>query len=173
MIFGVEVSTRGLSFDEVASKFGSRLKQALIERLTDIAWARAVSGAPRRTGYLASRIVKNIGEGRASIEALADCAIYVEKGTRPHLIFPVRASCLAFEVAGEMVFTRLVRHPGTRPNPFMQRAVDETRGRVEEVFAELWWELIGWWGNRRRVKPKVSAGPYGQRMERSFWLRFA
>ena len=142
-MISVVLSTRGLSFDEVASKFSMQLKQALIEPLADIAWAKAVSGAPRRTGYLASRIVKNVGAGEASIAALADYAVFVEKGTRPHLIFPVRASCLAFEVAGEMVFTRLVRHPGTKPNPFMQRAVDETRGRVEEVFAELWWELIG------------------------------
>jgi hypothetical protein len=49
---------------------------------------------------------------------------------------------LAFEVEGNMVFTRLVRHPGTKPNPFMQRAVDFAREKVDETFAELWLELI-------------------------------
>jgi len=50
---------------------------------------------------------------------------------------------LAFKAAGgDMVFTCLVRHPGTKPNPFMQRAVDKAREKVEETFAELFVELI-------------------------------
>ena len=69
-------------------------------------------------------------------------AVYVEKGTAPHEIRPVNASVLAFEVGGDMVFTRLVRHPGTRPNPFMQRAVEAAREKVDETFAELWLELL-------------------------------
>ena len=41
-----------------------------------------------------------------------------------------------------MVFTPLVRHPGTKPNPFMQRAAEDARSKVEEVFAELWLEML-------------------------------
>jgi len=45
---------------------------------------------------------------------------------------------LAFRAAGgDMVFTRLVRHPGTKPNPFLQRAVDKAREKVEELFEEM------------------------------------
>ena len=66
------------------------------------------------------------------------------KGTAPHEIRPVNASCLAFEApGGGMVFTQLVHHPGTRPNPFMERAAEDARGKVDEVFAELWLELVG------------------------------
>jgi hypothetical protein len=86
--------------------------------------------------------VKEIGDGEASIQALAPYAVYVEKGTRPHEIRPVNASVLAFEVAGRMVFTPIVRHPGTKPNPFMQRAVEDARSKVDEVFAELWLEML-------------------------------
>jgi HK97 gp10 family phage protein len=138
----VEVSTRGLEFDEVAEKLSKELRQKLIEKLADIAYASAFWGAPWRTGKLAGSIVKEVAEGEASITAAASYAVYVEKGTAPHEIRPVNASVLAFEVEGSMVFTRLVRHPGTKPNPFMQRAVDFAREKVDETFAELWLELI-------------------------------
>ena len=83
-----------------------------------------------------------MGDGEASIQALAPYAVYVEKGTSPHEIRPVNASVLAFEVGGRVVFTPLVRHPGTKPNPFMQRAAEDARSKVDEVFAELWLEML-------------------------------
>jgi HK97 gp10 family phage protein len=141
-MISVEVTTRGLDFDEVASKFSKELKQKLIEKLADIAYVAAFYGAPWKTGKLAGSIVKDVGDGEATIQALAPYAMYVVKGTAPHEIRPMNASVLAFESGGGMVFTRLVRHPGTKPNPFMQRAVDEARSKVEETFAELWLELI-------------------------------
>src|SRR4030067_3417429 len=101
-MFSVEVSTSGLEFDEVASKFSKELRQKLIEKLADVVYASAFFGAPWKTGKLAGSIVKEIAEGEASIQALAPYAIYVEKGTRPHEIRPVNASVLAFEVAGRM-----------------------------------------------------------------------
>jgi hypothetical protein len=143
-MISVEISTRGLEFDEVASKLSGPLRQKLVERLADIAYAKAFFEAPWKTGKLAGSIVKDVGQGEASIQALAPYAMYVVKGTAPHEIRPVNASCLAFKAAGGgMVFTRLVRHPGTKPNPFMQRAADETLAKVEETFAELWLDLIG------------------------------
>ncbi len=136
------VSARGLDFEEVASKLGRELKQKLIERLADIAYSSAFFGAPWRTGKLAGSIVKEVGEGEAWIHALAPYAVYVEMGTRPHEIRPARSSVLAFEIEGQFVFTPVVRHPGTKPNPFMQRAAEDAQGRVGEVFAELWLELL-------------------------------
>ena len=144
MSFSVEVSTRGLEFDEVASKLSSKLKQKLIEKLADIAYSSAFFGAPWKTGKLAQSIVKEIGDGEASIQALAPHAVYVVKGTAPHEIRPVNATCLAFEApGGGMVFAQLVHHPGTKPNPFMERAAEDARSKVDEVFAELWLELVG------------------------------
>jgi hypothetical protein len=138
----VEVSTRGLEFGEVAEKLSGSVRQKLLERLADVAWSSAFCSAPRRTDNLASTIVKEINDGKATIDALASYAIYVAKGTRPHTIRPVNGSVLAFEGSGgKMVFTRLIHHPGTKPNPFMQRAVEDARGKAEEVFAQLWLEL--------------------------------
>src|SRR3989304_4289888 len=141
-MFTVEVSTRGLEFDEVASKFSKELRQKLIEKLADVAYASAFFGAPWKTGKLAGSIVKDMGDGEASIQALAPYAMYVVEGTAPHEIRPVNASVLAFQIGGRMVFTPLVRHPGTKPNPFMQRAVEDVRSKAEETFAELWLEML-------------------------------
>ena len=107
-----------------------------------MAYASAFYGAPWKTGWLAQSIVKRIEDSEAYIEALAPHAKYVVEGTAPHEIRPVNSSVLAFQVAGRMVFTPIVRHPGTKPNPFMQRAAEDARSKVGEVFAELWLELL-------------------------------
>jgi hypothetical protein len=139
----VEVSTSGLEFDDVAQKLSVPLRQKLVEKLADIAWAYAVWNAPRKTGYLASTVAKEVGDGKASINVLASYAMYVVKGTRPHIIRPVNASVLAFEAAdGRMVFTSMVRHPGTKPNPFLQNTVEAARSEAEETFAKLWLEML-------------------------------
>lgn len=66
-----------------------------------------------------------------------DYAEFVNDGTRPHVIRPKRAHtlrrssrgvvkpALRFVVGGRVVFARVVHHPGTRPNPFLDRAVRE------------------------------------------------
>jgi hypothetical protein len=142
MSISVEVSARGLEFAEVAEKLSGLLRQKLVERLADVAWSSAFCNAPRRTGNLASFIVKEVGDREATINALASYAMYVVKGTRPHIIRPTNGSVLAFQGAnGKMIFTRLVHHPGTKPNPFMQKAAEDARGKAEEVFAQLWLEL--------------------------------
>jgi HK97 gp10 family phage protein len=137
------VSTSGLEFDEVAQKLSGKLRQKLIDRLTDIAFEAVFWGAPVKTGYLASTVYKEIGFGEAKVGAAASYAAAVEFGTAPHEIRPINGRVLAFKVAGKMVFTPLVHHPGNRANPFMQRALDEALGKVDSVFADLWLELVG------------------------------
>ena len=80
---------------------------------------------PVKTGELrASLFSRQTSPYRMEIGATAPHAIPVHQGTRPHIIRPVRASVLRFEVGGKIVFARMVRHPGTRPNPFVKRTVD-------------------------------------------------
>ena len=122
-----QVSTSGLEFDEVAKKISGPLREKLIERLTEVAFAAAVWGAPVKTGYLASTVYKDVGFGEGKVGAAASYAEAVEKGTRPHEIRPINGKLLAFKVAGKMVFTPIVHHPGTRANPFLERAADEAQ----------------------------------------------
>jgi hypothetical protein len=52
----------------------------------------------------------------------APYAQYVENGTPPHDIKPKGGKTLRFEVAGEVLFRKVVHHPGTAERPFMARA---------------------------------------------------
>lgn len=50
-------------------------------------------------------------------------SLYVMQGTNPHDIRPRNKSVLRFEVRGRVVYTKLVHHPGNRPNPFLWEAL--------------------------------------------------
>lgn len=67
------------------------------------------------------------GEGGVGV-SLADVpyAGYVRWGTRPHVIRARRAKFLRFywPKVGRVVFFKKVNHPGTKPNYFLERALN-------------------------------------------------
>lgn len=142
-VFEFRVSTSRLEFDVVASRLGGKLREKLIDRLTDVAFEAVFWGAPVKSGYLASTVYKEVGFGEGKVGAAASYAEAVEKGTAPHEIRPINGRVLAFAVAGKMVFTPIVHHPGTKANPFMERGVDAALSKVDSVFADLWLEVVG------------------------------
>jgi hypothetical protein len=137
------VTSSGTEFNELAQKISGPLKQKLIERLTDIAFAAAFWGAPVKTGYLASTVYKQISDSEGVVGVAASYAKVVVEGTAPHEIRPANGGVLAFMIAGKMIFTPIVHHPGTKPNAFVQNALEETKSKVDSTFAELWLELVG------------------------------
>ncbi len=63
-------------------------------------------------------------------------APYVIHGTKPHMIFPSAASRLHWKAqGGEDVFARAVRHPGTKPNNFPERAARKMLGELSASMA--------------------------------------
>lgn len=62
-------------------------------------------------------------------------AIFVHEGTRPHVIRVMTKKTLANKRMGQ-VFGKVVRHPGTKANPFLQRAVDNESEFINQAFAE-------------------------------------
>lgn len=46
-------------------------------------------------------------------------ALIHHEGSRPHIIVPKRAETLRFSSRGRVVYTRVVRHPGTKPNKYL------------------------------------------------------
>lgn len=69
------------------------------------------------------------------VEVEASYGIFVHEGTAPHLIRPVHAKALANVRTGQF-FGKLVHHPGTKPNPFLKRAIEAVTPRVKILFQE-------------------------------------
>jgi len=74
-----------------------------------------------------------IGLARGRIEVGAHYGIYVHEGTRPHTIRIVNKKVLANKRTGQ-IFGRVVRHPGTQPNPFLKRAVEKNQSFIDREF---------------------------------------
>lgn len=98
---------------------------------------RQQAGAPRRTGKMAGmigtrRMTSDFGrylEGAVGVNpgtgGQRGYAQIVSGGSRPHIIQPRTAKALRFVVAGKVIYTRRVQHPGTRPNPYLTRHLSE------------------------------------------------
>ena len=61
-------------------------------------------------------------------------ALFLEGGTRPHIITARRARVLKFfwRKAGRVVFRYRVRHPGTRPYHFIRRSAEAASEATEK-----------------------------------------
>jgi hypothetical protein len=93
--------------------------------------------APRRTGRMAGdidrrRMTADFGrylEGAVGvnpgIRGQRGYAQIVSSGSRPHIIRPRFAKVLRFVIAGRVIYTRRVNHPGTRPDPYLTRHLTE------------------------------------------------
>ena len=117
-----------------------RAMEGLIRRTADLAETEMRRRAPVRTGELRRSIKKRIDVPNLSAEIGPGVkyAIFVEMGTRPHVIRPVRARALRFEVGGEVVFAAYVHHPGTKPQPFVRGTAEEVRRRIPGLWLEAW-----------------------------------
>jgi HK97 gp10 family phage protein len=75
--------------------------------------------------------VSGLGSGFVIVNA--QYGLYVHEGTRPHVIRIVNKRVLANKRTGQFFGTK-VNHPGTRANPFLQRAVDNSNVFIQEQF---------------------------------------
>ena len=92
---------------------------------------------PVDTGRLKKSIeIKKIKGGK-SIGPDTPYDTYVEFGTGPHLIKPVRASVLHWVGKdGKDHFAKSVMHPGTRRQPYMRPAIQENRKDIARFTAK-------------------------------------
>ena len=150
------------NFDEFAADLRAMVAEADRE-LTDlcvrsvqkavdagVATAKSTKKYTDRTGALTDSITGRVTSSGARsatgvFEATAPHAIFVDGGTKPHVIRPKNGKYLVFPGSGgETVFAREVNHPGTKPDGFFERgaeaaervleaAVDEGLTRIETV----------------------------------------
>jgi hypothetical protein len=82
------------------------------------------------------------GKGKASITAVGPgiwgvkYLTYVNEGTKPHTIVPVKAQALRFVVNGRVVFAKSVHHPGNKPNAFVKRGVEKSKPALRVLMFE-------------------------------------
>lgn len=91
------------------------------EKITNRVVALAKAQVGVQTGALQSSISGRVTPGRSvtsRVVASDSKAIMHHEGTRPHLIKP-KGQTLKFSKGGKVIHTKIVRHPGTKPNRFL------------------------------------------------------
>lgn len=133
----VKLTDTGISVDlsEIKSlkdKFPAQVVDVAM-RLTTIELLRNVKiEAPGKIPQTTE--MKKVSDAEYAIIINASYWRYVQFKTKPHIIEAVNAKALYFfwDSAGSFVFFKRVRHPGTKANPFLDRAIDSTQGRIPE-----------------------------------------
>ncbi|MGW2951490.1 hypothetical protein [Streptomyces eurythermus] len=105
-----------------------RLRGGIVERRLARRTSRTADIArDLAPGRMGDFIDWHIEQGPRGLEGVITCdhpaTRFVLDGTRPHIIRPRRAKALRFEVDGRVVYSAIVRHPGTRANNFMAEAL--------------------------------------------------
>jgi HK97 gp10 family phage protein len=105
--------------------------------------ARKIEGDAKRTapvnkqsgGGTLRQLISSRMEGntKAVIESKAKYSSYVDQGTRPHTILVRRAKVLANRRTGQF-FGRVVKHPGTRKQPFFTDAIHNNESFMNNQF---------------------------------------
>lgn len=113
----------------------NEIKEAIERALPRIAIRfqnELVLASPVDTGRLRNSIRVD-ARGNVLTITMVDYAFYVEFGTPPHIIKPKDKQSLKFKVGREEVFAKVVRHPGTRPNPFIRNTI---RNKIPKIIQE-------------------------------------
>lgn len=96
-----------------------------------------VNKSPTVTGGNLRQSIKArmLGAMSGEVSVGAKYGVYVHEGTRPHLI-RVRNKKVLANKRGKQFFGRSVMHRGTKANPFLTRAVDQSEGNVNKFFGK-------------------------------------
>lgn len=116
---------------------------------------------PYRLGGLLASFRFRSGSGWSRWYPTAHYAQMVEEGTRPHRIYPKQARALSWKSGGvgkyvtaasgrryyksatsSRAFARYVDHPGTKPQPFMQAILDNSRADLEKLFGQATQKIL-------------------------------
>lgn len=87
---------------------------------------------PWRTGFLTQSFRAEMTTGLLRWFPTASYAPYVEFGTKPHVIVPKNAQALYWPGAAHPV--RRVNHPGSKPNPYMERIIEAAQPNIAVQF---------------------------------------
>lgn len=101
--------------------------QALLAKYTG-------QNVPWRTGYLAKTWVWTPGTLSGTWAPSAKYAPFVQFGTSPHTILPTMGKALYWPGASHPV--KIVHHPGTKAQPFMQKIIAAATPEINTLFGQ-------------------------------------
>ena len=142
---GTELDIRGIvqGFARVERYLERNLLEAMSLSVDLVAEdARATHPYTDRTGKLTNSIAGHVqgsplgGDLLGVVSAGAEYALYVEKGTRAHEIRPTHRKALRFPAEGGYRFAKVVHHPGTQPQPFLEPALERKTPDIARAFTD-------------------------------------
>ncbi|WP_107357254.1 HK97 gp10 family phage protein [Rhodopseudomonas palustris] len=146
MADNVEFSVKIVGLDELVRKMkdAPNIAAPILQRALSASGAvlakHTVKGVvPWRTGHLTTTFRADLKAGILRWFPTADYAPYVEFGTKPHIILPKNKRALFWPTAAHPV--RVVHHPGTKPNKFMERIIDRSQSEIDTVFVKALKEI--------------------------------
>ena len=106
------------------------IEASVIRQMAQIAYDSAERGADAHTKTGAMRqslFARAIPKGREVGHDLqrAPHALFVQFGTRPHVITPSKTKALRWPSGGAFAFAKRVNHPGYRGDAYLARAADD------------------------------------------------
>lgn len=123
--------------------FEKRLRQAIRASAREVQEeAQRTHRFTSRTGQLERAIdVRMISDKTAEVyidNNVAPYGPFVHEGTRAHEIFPKGKQVLRWVPVGGngFAFAKRVFHRGTKPDPFLYEALDNSREAVHEIFSK-------------------------------------
>lgn len=96
--------------------------------------------APHRTGQLQRSVLTQIEYPSATVSVNEKYGVFIEDGTKPHIIAPTSKKALFWKGAPNPY--RLVHHPGTKAKPFFKPGVDATTNYINDQFMKVVEKLI-------------------------------
>lgn len=98
-----------------------------MRKRAEVARAFARMKVGKRTGALAMSLYIEqsaaLGGQKLTIGSNLPYAFYHHEGTRPHMIHARGGEVLRFSSKGRVVYSRMVMHPGTKPNRYLADAI--------------------------------------------------
>lgn len=87
-----------------------------------------------RSGMTEKSIMSLAKDNQGTVMLTNNIARWQHEGTKAHLIVPRSKKVLRFAVNKEFVFSKRVRHPGIKADPFLYKAADVMQPTIEARF---------------------------------------
>lgn len=96
-----------------------------------------------RSGMTEKSIMSKVKENQGTVYLGSSTVVFQHEGTKPYVIVPRSKKVLRFAVNKEFVFSKRVRHPGIKADPFLYKAADVMQPVIVSRFAKALDSLLG------------------------------